>query len=329
MYGGDMGLIITQYLSLMGSLQWGMRQWTELETNMISVERILHYTELNIEPILKENPEVSVNWPEKGEIEFKHVFLKYDFKESNVLSDLNFSIKPAEKIGIVGRSGAGKSSIIIALFHLYNIEGSILIDGVDTTKISSNLVRSKISIIPQEPILFSGDVRQNLDPLNNHTDEILWNALEDVGLKNIFKESVDGLYTRIFEGGNNFSVGQRQLICLARALIENNKILVLDEATANVDPLTDALIQETIRKKFARCTVLTIAHRLHTVMDSDRILLMNSGIVEEFDEPYILLQSEKGGLRQLVEATGPKSAKYLTKIAIKNHEKKMRDVSDF
>lgn len=298
----------------MSGLQWGMRQWSELENQMVSVERLLEYTKVETEPERNEVFKIPKNWPEDGKIEFCEVFLKYNQTEAPVLKNLNFTIKPKEKIGIVGRTGAGKSSIITALFQLYPIEGKIIIDGVDTTKIPLKETRSKISIIPQEPVLFSGTLRKNLDPFEEYNDEILWNALEQVEMKEVVNELPDGLQSNVAEGGSNFSVGQRQLVCLARALIRNNKILVMDEATANVDPYTDALIQNTIREKFADCTVLTIAHRLHTVMDSDRILVMNAGRAEEFDLPYNLLNS-KGFLYDLVQTTGRVTALNLENVA--------------
>lgn len=295
--------------------QWGMRQWSELENQMTSVERVVEYTEVEKEPIQDkfESPE---SWPEHGKIEFKNVYLKYCPTAPYVLKNLNFTVNPMEKIGIVGRTGAGKSSLISALFLLTDIEGHILIDGIDTKKITLESMRSKISIIPQEPVLFSGTLRKNLDPFDDYNDDKLWDALDNVELKKVVSEFPSGLNTLISEGGSNFSVGQRQLVCLARAIVRNNKILVLDEATANVDPQTDALIQTAIRKNFAKCTVLTIAHRLHTIMDSDKVLVMNAGSASEFGHPYELLQNSRGILHSLVKETGKVMADNLHNIAL-------------
>lgn len=172
-------------------------------------------------------------------------------------------------------------------------------------------MRSKVSIIPQDPVLFSATIRNNLDPFHLYTDDALWRALADVELKS----SIGSLDFLVTEAGANFSVGQRQLICLARAILRNNRVLVLDEATANVDPQTDALIQRTIRVQFRDCTVLTVAHRLHTVMDSDRILVMDAGRAVEFDYPHVLLQLPDGSLRNMVDATGPHESESLKRVA--------------
>lgn len=181
-----------------------------------------------------------------------------------------------------------------------HFDGTIYIDNLSTKKIGLHDLRKKISIIPQEPVLFSGTLRENLDPFCKFNDNDLWTVLEEVELKN----AVTDLSHQVVQGGSNFSVGQRQLICLARASLQNNKILVLDEATANVDLTTDALIQATIRKKFQACTVLTIAHRLNTIMDSDKVLIMHQGQVLEFNHPYILLQNEQSYFSSMVKETG-------------------------
>jgi ATP-binding cassette, subfamily C (CFTR/MRP), member 4 len=214
------------------------------------------------------------------------------------------------------RTGAGKSSIINALFRLSYIDGRILIDGIDSGEINLESLRSKISIIPQNPVLFSSSIRYNLDPFGSYSDEQIWSALEIVELKS----AVNGLHFMVTEGGSNFSVGQRQLLCLARAILRNNKILLLDEATANIDQQTDALIQNTIREKFAHCTVLTIAHRLHTVMDSDMILVMENGYATEYDIPYKLLQQPFGIFRDLVNNLDMADKQNLMEIAKRKYD---------
>lgn len=311
-----MGLAITQAMSLSGWFQYGIRQWSEMENTMTSIERIKEYAEV-VPEADSQTKEPAETWPESGDVKFDDVSLRYGKDEPYVLKNLSFSIKSNEKIGIVGRTGAGKSSTIAALFRLADIDGQILIDNVDTKTIPLNRLRSRISIIPQEPVLFSGTLRKNLDPFDEYSDDVIWNALEEVELKPTVSDLPSGLESKMSEGGSNFSVGQRQLVCLARAIVRKNKILVLDEATASVDPHTDGLIQNTIQKKFAGCTVFTIAHRLHTIMDSDKVLVMDAGRVVELDHPYLLLQNQRGVFTSLVEQTGRAMAGNLLEIAAK------------
>ncbi|CAD6992114.1 unnamed protein product [Ceratitis capitata] len=323
--GGDVGLAITQAMGLTGMVQWGMRQSAELENCMTSVERIIEYKEIEPEGDLESQPKKKPPkaWPEQGKIVFDELSLRYfpDPKSDRVLSLLSFEIQPCEKIGIVGRTGAGKSSLINALFRLSYNEGSIIIDTRNIEELGLHDLRSKISIIPQEPVLFSGTMRYNLDPFDEYSDARLWGVLEEVELKNAVTELPSGLQSKISEGGSNFSVGQRQLVCLARALLRENKILVLDEATANVDPKTDALIQLTIRNMFKNCTVLTIAHRLHTVIDSDKVLVMDAGRAVEFGTPYELLTtSETKVFYDMVKQTGNSTFDNLLTIARKTYE---------
>ncbi|XP_057653050.1 ATP-binding cassette sub-family C member 4-like [Diorhabda carinulata] len=318
--GGEIGLAITQATALTGMVQWGIRQSAEVTNQLMSVERVLEYKALPAEkqPDVPKKPEKS--WPKKGHIRFKNMGLRYIENGPLTLKNLDLSINPNEKVGIVGRTGAGKSSLIAALFRLAKVEGEINIDDIDTKDLILEDLRSKISIIPQDPVLFSGTLRYNLDPFEEYPDEVLYKAIEDVELKDP-ANVINRLENRVMDRGSNYSVGQRQLICLARAIIRNNKILMLDEATANVDPQTDALIQKTIRKKFANCTVLTVAHRLNTIMDSDKVLVMDSGAMVEFDHPYLLLQNPNGVFYKMVTESGKNLGEQLTKIAKENYER--------
>ncbi|CAG9860398.1 unnamed protein product [Phyllotreta striolata] len=316
---GNVGLVISQSLILTGMLQFGVRQSANAASNMISVERIMQYTKLDREgPFETVGNKPPRDWPVKGRITFKNTYLRYAMELPPVLKNINICIEPSEKVGIVGRTGAGKSTLISSIFRLAPIDGTICIDDVDTSKIGLNDLRSNISIIPQEPVLFSASLRYNLDPFERHSDEDLWNALEYVELKAAFPD----LNVIISEGGSNLSAGQRQLICLARAIVKNNRVLVMDEATANVDPQTDALIQKTIRERFKDCTVLTIAHRLNTIMDSDRVLVMDAGEVIEFDQPYILLQNPESFFSKMLKESGPAMEDSLKRVAKKAYFKK-------
>jgi ABC-type multidrug transport system ATPase subunit len=298
-----------------GLLQWGMKQSGQLENQMTSVERVVEYSNLKAEP--NTGDRVVPQWPTHGKIHFKDVSLRYSPLDPYVLKHLSFEISSGEKIGIVGRTGAGKSSLVSVFFRLAPVEGDLFIDGVNTKTLTLESLRAKISIIPQEPVLFSGTIRYNLDPFDEYQDPQLWEALDEVELKSVVADLPSGLSSKVSEGGVNFSVGQRQLLCLARAVVRMNKILILDEATANVDPQTDELIQGTIRRKFRGCTVLTIAHRLHTVMDCDKILVMEDGSVAEFDHPYTLLSNDSGVLCKLVQQTGKEVADGLRETAKK------------
>lgn len=323
--GSNVGLTISQIMGLVGMCQWGIRQFADLENQMVSVERVLEYSNLKSEPQLTTDNKYRpfAGWPDKGTVEFKAVNLRYSETGELILKDMNVLIRSQEKIGIVGRTGAGKSSIIQALFRLAYIEGTIEIDGIDTKTLGLHDLRSQISIIPQDPVLFAGTLRSNLDPFNKRKDEAMWKALESVELKDIVLNTmVGGLDCKISDGGSNFSMGQRQLICLARAILCNNRILILDEATANVDPETDQLIQTTIRNSFEDCTVLTIAHRLHTVMDSDKVLVMDAGRIVEFGHPYELIQ-KSGTFKSLIDQTGHSTSYQLIEIARQRYDSRV------
>uniref|UniRef100_A0A8C2GZK3 ATP-binding cassette sub-family C member 5 n=1 Tax=Cyprinus carpio TaxID=7962 RepID=A0A8C2GZK3_CYPCA len=271
------GLAISYAVQLTGLFQFTVRLASETEARFTSVERIHHYIKVIAPPS---------DWPQEGEIVFDGTEMRYRDNLPMILKKVSCTIRPKEKVGIVGRTGSGKSSLGVVLYRLVEpCGGSIKIDGVNICDIGLADLRSKLSIIPQEPVLFSGTVRSNLDPFNLYSEEQIWDALERTHMKECVSQLHLKLESEVVENGANFSVGERQLLCVAR-------ILILDEATAAMDPETDCLIQETIRNAFQDCTTLTIAHRLHTVLSCDRIMVLNQGQVVEFDEPSKLLANE-------------------------------------
>ncbi|XP_072401346.1 multidrug resistance-associated protein 1 isoform X12 [Diabrotica undecimpunctata] len=291
---GLVGLSVTYSLQITQTLNWLVRMTSDVETNIVAVERIKEYGEAPQEAAWEiPSKKTSPSWPEVGKVQFKNYSVRYRPGLDLVLHDLNFEIKGGEKVGIVGRTGAGKSSLTLALFRIIEAaQGNILIDGIRIDELGLHTLRSRLTIIPQDAVLFSGTLRINLDPFNTHSDEDVWRSLEHAHLKEFVKGLPAGLNHEVTEGGENLSVGQRQLICLARALLRKTKILILDEATAAVDLETDDLIQKTIRTEFKECTVLTIAHRLNTIMDSDRVIVLDKGRIAEFDSPTHLLANE-------------------------------------
>jgi len=265
---------------------------------MQSVERMLEYSDLPPEELKSAPAEpVDKSWPKRGEIELKNFSARYRPGLPLVLKNINFTIHHGEKIGIVGRTGSGKSTTLLALFRIINpANGSITIDGINTIDMHLSTIRSALTIIPQEPTLFTGTVRYNIDPADQYTDEQIWSALELTHLDEVIRNLDGGLYGTVSEGGDNFSVGQRQLICMVRALLRHSRIICMDEATASVDIQTDCLIQEMIRSQFQDCTIITVAHRLHTIMDSDRVMAMRAGELVEFDKPINLIRNHPDGL---------------------------------
>ncbi|KAL4647043.1 multidrug resistance-associated protein 5 isoform X1 [Arapaima gigas] len=289
------GLAISYAVQLTGLFQFTVRLASETEARFTSVERIHHYIQsLALEaPARIKNKAPSADWPQEGEVVFHGTEMRYRENLPLVLKKLSCTIRPKEKVGIVGRTGSGKSSLGVVLFRLVEpCGGTINIDGVNICDIGLADLRSKLSIIPQEPVLFSGTVRSNLDPFNQYAEEQIWDALERTHMKDCVSQLPLKLESEVVENGENFSVGERQLLCVARALLRQCKVLILDEATAAMDAETDLLIQETIRNAFQDCTTLTIAHRLHTVLNCDRIMVLNQGQVVEFDEPSKLLANE-------------------------------------
>lgn len=271
-----------------------VRYYAETENLMTSVERVLEYTRLDSEPGYTIKTLPPKHWPCDGHVSFKNVYMRYYPGGPVVLKNLTFEIQPRNKLGIVGRTGDGKSSIISALVRMPEAEGEIFIDGVCITGVQLQESRKCISVLGQSPVLFSGSLRKNLDPLEEYTDDELWSAIKEVKLTSLV-ENLDGqLDHQLFEGGENLSTGERQLICLARTLLKRSKIVILDEPTAHVDPNTEKTIWSTVREKLKNSTVIIIAHRLGTVSNCDSILLLREGQIAAqgtFDE---LIGSQKG-----------------------------------
>ncbi|RVE43931.1 hypothetical protein evm_011442 [Chilo suppressalis] len=289
---GLVGLSVSYALQITQTLNWLVRMTSEVETNIVAVERIKEYAETQQEAQWNLPNGPGSTWPETGALQLEQLTLGYRAGEP-ALRDVTCTVAPRDKLGIVGRTGAGKSTLTLGLFRIVEaMGGKILIDGIDISTIGLHQLRSRITIIPQDPVLFSGTLRMNLDPFEAYTDDEIWRSLEHAHLKNFVKGLQAGLRHEISEGGENLSVGQRQLVCLARALLRKTPLLVLDEATAAVDLETDELIQKTIRSEFASCTVLTIAHRLNTIMDSTRVMVLDKGQLVEYAPPEQLLQDK-------------------------------------
>uniref|UniRef100_A0A8C5A8A0 ABC-type glutathione-S-conjugate transporter n=1 Tax=Gadus morhua TaxID=8049 RepID=A0A8C5A8A0_GADMO len=290
---GLVGLSISYSLNVTQTLNWLVRMTSELETNIVAVERVSEYSELQTEAEWASETQPPGTWPDAGRLQFDNYKVRYRPELDLVLNGISCDISSTEKIGIVGRTGAGKSSLTNCLFRIIEAaEGRILIDGIDISKIGLHDLRNRLTIIPQDPVLFSGSLRMNLDPFENFSDQEIWIALELSHLKEYVAGLEKGLQYEVSEGGENLSVGQRQLLCLGRALLRKSRILILDEATAAVDLETDDLIQTTIRKEFSHCTVLTIAHRLQSIMDSSRVMVLDAGRIVEFDSPENLLEKQ-------------------------------------
>ncbi|XP_062382172.1 ATP-binding cassette sub-family C member 12-like isoform X1 [Sardina pilchardus] len=287
------GLVLSYIIELTSLLQYSCRIFSELEARFTSVERLMEYITgcVSEAPRRVQGVHIPEGWPHQGSITFKDYNMRYRDNTPIVLNSLCFTIKPKEKLGIVGRTGSGKSSLGVALFRLSEpAGGTVLIDEVDTSSIGLQDLRSQLSIIPQDPVLFIGTVRYNLDPFDKHSDGEIWQALEKCYMKHTISQLPEHLEALVVETGQNFSVGERQLLCMARALLRNSRIILLDEATASIDSEMDSLVQQTIRDAFRDCSVLTIAHRINTVLQSDRILVMDNGEVAELDPPEVLMQ---------------------------------------
>ena len=296
------GLALTYAPGLTDTLNFLIRQLTLLETQMVSVERLANYAHLS--PEGTEKPlEVPPAWPTQGAIVFRDVVMGYRAGLPDVLKGMALSIGAGEQIGIVGRTGAGKSSILVCLYRLAELRsGAITIDGLDLARVPLPTLRARLAIIPQDPVLFTGTLRSNLDPTDLCTDEELWAAMRQAGMEAPMKQHPDGLKRPIEERGGNLSMGQRQLLCLCRALLRKARVLVLDEATASVDMESDALIQQTLQHNMSGTTVLTIAHRLETIMHCDRVVVMHEGRVAEAGPPQELRTTPGSKFAELWDA---------------------------
>ncbi|XP_066891023.1 multidrug resistance-associated protein 1-like isoform X6 [Kogia breviceps] len=297
------GLSISCALNITQSLNFWVRKACEIETNAVSIERVCEYENMDKEApwIMSKRP--PSQWPNKGIVEFVNYQARYRDDLGLALQDITFQTHGEEKIGIVGRTGAGKSTLSNCLFRIVERSGGkIIIDGIDISTIGLHDLRGKLNIIPQDPVLFSGTLQMNLDPLDKYSDGELWEVLELCHLKGFVQSLPKKLLHEISEGGENLSVGQRQLVCLARALLRKTKILILDEATASIDFETDNLVQTTIRKEFSDCTILMIAHRLHSIIDSDRVLVLDSGRITQFETPQNLIHQKGLFFDMLTEA---------------------------
>ena len=270
---------------------------------MTSVERVMTYTKLDSEPGYKVERLPPEHWPQEGNIRFQNVSLTYYPGGPQVLKKISVSIKRGAKIGVAGRTGAGKSSFVAALMRMPDADGKIIVDDIHVKEINLQAARRHVSVLGQSPVLFSGSLRQNLDLMLQFQDADLWRALEVVQLKALV-ESLEGqLDHELLEHGANVSLGERQLICLARVLLQQNKIIILDEPTANVDPETEQTIWKIVREKLKDSTVITIAHRLNTIRDCDMILILKNGEVEEFDRFATLVKKESSTLSEMARVS--------------------------
>uniref|UniRef100_A0A673B843 ATP-binding cassette, sub-family C (CFTR/MRP), member 8 n=1 Tax=Sphaeramia orbicularis TaxID=375764 RepID=A0A673B843_9TELE len=302
---GLVGLGLTYALMVSNYMNWMVRNLADMEVQLGSVKRInglLKTEPENYEGLLTVS-QVPDGWPQEGEIKIQNLSVRYDASLKPVLKNVNAHVNPGQKVGICGRTGSGKSSFSLAFFRMVDMfEGRIVIDDIDIAKLPLQTLRSRLSIILQDPILFSGTIRFNLDPEMKATDEMLWEALEIAQLKPMVKSLPGGLDANVTEGGENFSQGQRQLFCLARAFVRKSSILIMDEATASIDMATESILQKVVMTSFADRTVVTIAHRVHTILNADLVIVMKRGIILEYDRPQALLDKEDSVFASFVRA---------------------------
>ncbi|KAM8862149.1 ATP-binding cassette sub-family C member 8 isoform 3-T3 [Synchiropus picturatus] len=302
---GLVGLGLTYALMVSNYMNWMVRNLADMEVQLGSVKRInslLKTEPENYEGLLS-GSQVPDRWPQHGEIKIQNLSVRYDPSLKPVLKNVNAHVSPGQKVGICGRTGSGKSSFSLAFFRMVDMfEGRIVIDDIDIAKLPLQTLRSRLSIILQDPILFSGTIRFNLDPEVKATDQMLWEALEIAQLKPVVKSLPGGLDAAVTEGGENFSQGQRQLFCLARAFVRKSSILIMDEATASIDMATESILQKVVMTAFADRTVVTIAHRVHTILNADAVIVMKRGIILEHERPQVLLDKEDSVFSSFVRA---------------------------
>uniref|UniRef100_A0AAY5ES54 ATP-binding cassette, sub-family C (CFTR/MRP), member 9 n=1 Tax=Electrophorus electricus TaxID=8005 RepID=A0AAY5ES54_ELEEL len=302
---GLVGLGLTYALTVTNYLNWVVRNLADLEVQMAAVKKVdsfLSTESENYEGSLDVS-QVPEDWPQHGEIKIQDLCVRYDPMLKPVLKHVNAFINPGQKVGICGRTGSGKSSLSLAFFNMVDVfHGKIIIDGIDICKLPLQTLRSRLSIILQDPVLFSGSIRFNLDPERTCTDDRLWEALEIAQLKNMVRSLPGGLDAVVTEGGENFSVGQRQLFCLARAFVRKSSILIMDEATASIDMATENILQKVVMTAFADRTVVTIAHRVHTILTADLVIVMKRGNILEYGTPQTLMEQEDGMFASFVKA---------------------------
>jgi len=320
--------------SITSDLLFMVRRFVGLEQSMVALERVKEYSILPREGPEFVEPRPPASWPQKGKLEVQNLVVRYAPDLQDVLHDLTFTVEPGAKIGVLGRTGGGKSTLALSFFRFVEAtEGKILIDGINIADVGLADLRSRLTIIPQDPTILSGTLRSTLDVFNEYEDVEIFEALRRVHLipsddgaasstpesnqaltsvnVNVFRD----LDSPVGEGGDNFSTGEKQLICMARAILKKSRVLLMDEATASVDYATDELISRTIRKEFADSTILTIAHRLRTIIDYDKVLVLDRGRIVEFDRPQTLLQNESSMFYALCKATGRKEFAELQRIA--------------
>ncbi|KAJ0801893.1 putative ABC-type xenobiotic transporter [Helianthus annuus] len=311
------GLAATYGLTLNNLQGWAVWTLTNLENKIISVERIFQYSSIPSEPpLIIESNRPDDQWPSQGEVDIRHLQVRYAPHMPLVLRGLTCTFTGGKKTGIVGRTGSGKSTLIQTLFRLVDpAAGQILIDGINISTIGLHDLRSRLSIIPQDPTMFEGTIRSNLDPLEEYTDDKIWEALDKCQLGDEVRSKEGKLDSPVTENGENWSVGQRQLVCLGRVLLKKSKVLVLDEATASVDTATDGMIQQTLAKHFTDSTVIMIAHRITSVLDSDMVLVLEQGLIEEYDSPTKLLEDKSSSFAKLVAEYSMRSSSSYENLA--------------